>query len=142
MLLWRVSEFLELDGEGGRLFDGRWNRGGTAIVYTAESSALALLEVLVRLESRHVPAPFQLLRLEAPDGLAIQAFDGPPRLPLEESREWGEQWLAAGRTALARVPSVIAPHAFNLLLNPAHRDAAQVRLTEYGRYPWDERLFA
>ncbi len=37
------------DGEGARLFGGRWNSPGVPAVYASESRALALLEVLVGL---------------------------------------------------------------------------------------------
>lgn len=40
------------DGEGARLYGGRWNSPGQCAVYTAGSLALAALEVLVHLKSR------------------------------------------------------------------------------------------
>jgi RES domain-containing protein len=40
------------DGEGARLYGGRWNSPGRPVVYTAGSLALAALEVLVHLKSR------------------------------------------------------------------------------------------
>ena len=46
-----------LDGEGARLYGGRWNLPGVAAVYLAESCALAALEVLVH-------APREALLLE------------------------------------------------------------------------------
>ena len=38
-------------GEGARLFGGRWNSPGHAVVYTAQSLALAALEILVHVDS-------------------------------------------------------------------------------------------
>jgi len=140
--LWRISPFADLSGEGGRLFDGRWNSGGRAIVYTAESSALALLEVLIRFGRREIPAPYQLLEIEAPDGLGVERFRpaAPPK-NVASSVAWGEAWLRDNRTALARVPSAVAPQAYNYLLNPAHPDAAKVKIFSHARYHWDARLF-
>ena len=40
------------DGEGARLYGGRWNSPGRPAVYTVGSLALAALEVLVHLKSR------------------------------------------------------------------------------------------
>lgn len=142
MKLWRISPYADLSGEGGRLFDGRWNGGGRAIVYTAESSALALLEVLIRFGRREIPAPYQLLEIEAPDELVVESYArAAPSESVASSVAWGETWLRTGRTALARVPSAVAPQAYNYLLNPAHPEAAKVRILSHARYEWDVRLF-
>lgn len=143
MKLWRISDFADLSGEGGRLYEGRWNRGGRSLVYTAETSALAMLEQLVYLARRGLPRPYQMLEIEAPQDTAILHYDGNlPSKDVERSRAWGEAWLETARTPLARVPSAIAPDAFNLLINPAHLDAKSIRITRTARYPWDARLFS
>ncbi len=120
---------------------GRWHSKGRPIVYTAESSALAVLEVLVHLEVDRVPPDFQLLRVDAPDGLAATEYEAARPATLTQTRKWGDQWLAAGRTALAEVPSAIAPGGSNWLVNPAHQDAKAMRVTAKSRWPWDQRLF-
>lgn len=143
MVLWRISEWPTLDGVGGLTVAGRWHSRGRPIVYAAESSALAILEVLVHLEVDRMPPDFQLLKIEAEAGLKVEDWplDTPPASQVESAR-WGDEWLKAGRTALARVPSAIAPGAANLLINPAHPDAARIRVAEASRWPWDKRLFA
>jgi RES domain-containing protein len=139
--LWRVSDFVDLGGVGGTLANGRWHLKGPPVVYTAESSALALLEVLAGLEVGFTPADYQLLRIAAPEDLLIEEFGGAIAPGLAESRDWGRDWLSEQRTVLARVPSVVAPHSYNLLLNPRHADAARIRVVESARWPWDARLF-
>jgi RES domain-containing protein len=37
------------DGEGARLAGGRWNKIGIPMIYTADSLALAALEIMVHL---------------------------------------------------------------------------------------------
>ncbi|MGB3635214.1 MAG: RES domain-containing protein, partial [Rubrobacteraceae bacterium] len=37
-------------GEGARIYGGRWNSKGRAVVYSSESNALAVLEQLVHVE--------------------------------------------------------------------------------------------
>ena len=56
-----------LDGEGARLFGGRWNPPGHPCVYTAGSRALAVLEMLVHLTGRSRTLPYRLLTIEVPD---------------------------------------------------------------------------
>ena len=143
MILWRVSEFVELDGEGGKLFKGRWHRAGRPVVYTAEHSALALLEILAQWQRRVTPPPFQLLEIDAPDDLGVTPFnERVPPASQDVSRSWGEAWLVTGATAIARVPSSLAPHANNYLINPNHCDAARIKVVRHARYQWDSRLFA
>jgi RES domain-containing protein len=141
--LWRLSKFVELDGEGGRLFAGRWNRGGRAVVYTAESSALAILEVLIQYQRGHIPVPVEFIEIVTPDTLAILTY-GQPTPPRDQSisRDWGEDWLHGGASAVARVPSALAPESYNLLINPAHPEAPQIKVVRHWRHSWDARLLA
>lgn len=142
MILWRISEYATLDGAGGLAVQGRWHSKGRSIVYLADSSALAMLEMLVHLEVETLPPLFQLLKVSAPDDLAHDEWPKrhDPR-DLAATRSWGDAWLKAGATPLARVPSIVAPHGVNWLFNPSHKDATQVRIEGSSRWPWDKRLF-
>lgn len=68
MRVYRVcsSAHSDLDGEGARLYGGRWNSpglaGGLAVVYTASSLALAILETRVHL--RRLPVDYVKLTIE------------------------------------------------------------------------------
>jgi RES domain-containing protein len=145
--LWRISNHLNLSGEGGRKFSGRWHTAGRRIVYLSESPTSALVETLVHLEvdSEDVPDFYTLLKISVPDGVAIQSLDPPDRSGwkqnLELTRSIGDAWLAAMKTALARVPSVIVPRTWNCLLNPEHPDAKQIEVAEVIRERFDNRLF-
>lgn len=141
MILWRISGHADLSGRGGLVVDGRWSLRGRAIVYAAESSALAMLEVLVGYEAGRFPDSFQLLRIAGDAKVAATEYAGTTAPPLDESRAWGNGWLASGTTALASVPSAIAPESRNWLVNPAHPDAAHIHVTAKRRWPWDQRLF-
>lgn len=141
MKLWRLSKFVELDGEGGRLFAGRWNRGGRSVVYTAESSALAILEVLVQYQRGSIPVPVEFIEIVVPDPLLILDYVEPtPPRDRGISQDWGEDWLQRGASALARVPSALAPESYNLLINPTHPDAPQIKVARHWRHSWDARL--
>jgi RES domain-containing protein len=73
MLAWRIcrSRFAATawNGEGARLFGGRWNHVGTPIVYTSTSRALAALEVLVHTDPGLTPTDFVMIPAEVPDSL-------------------------------------------------------------------------
>jgi|SRR5690348_9173318 len=147
MFLWRIGNHTALDGRGGLLASARWHTQGRPIVYLAESPAGALVEVLVHLEldPGHLPKSYRLLKAQAPDDLAMQTI---PRTELPNgwinnetaTRTVGDEWLASGKTALLRVPSVIVPETSNLLLNPEHSDAPKVKVLWQAEYPWDARL--
>jgi RES domain-containing protein len=145
--LWRVSDYIDLSGEGGRKAGARWHSAGSRIVYLAESPMAALVETLVHLEidSEETPDFYTLLRISVPDGIAIQPLDPPAesdwKRDLELTRRIGDAWLASLETPLARVPSVIAPQTWNYLLNPEHPDAKQVVVAEVIREQFDNRLF-
>jgi RES domain-containing protein len=56
------------------------------------------------------------------------------------TRAAGDQWLSSGRTALLRVPSVIVPATWNVLLNPRHPESRQVRVIRVHLHTLDPRL--
>jgi RES domain-containing protein len=144
--LWRISDFSELNGEGGLLYSARWHTAGRPIVYLAESAAGALLEVLVHLEleDNDLPRPYNLLKVSVPESIQIE------RLSISGGDSWkgderitqavGDEWLQSGRTALAQVPSAIMPSTWNYLLNPSHPDAARVQIVEVTPAEFDTRL--
>ncbi|MGC2529791.1 MAG: RES family NAD+ phosphorylase [Candidatus Acidiferrum sp.] len=147
MILWRISNHVTLDGGGGLYASGRWHTEGRRIVYLAETPASALVEVLVHLEldPAHLPKSYRLLKAEAPEGLSVNTIAG-VGLPRNWSsdqistRTAGDEWLASRATVLLRVPSVIVPETFNVLLNPEHAEAGRIHVLWSEEYPWDARL--
>lgn len=147
MLLWRISNYASLDGEGGLIASARWHTRGHPVLYLAQTPAGALVEVLVHLEldPAHLPKSYKLLKAEAPDEILVGTV-GKTDLPddwtnnLLATRTLGDKWLRSRATALLRVPSAIVPETFNLLLNPRHPDAGRLRVVSHRDYPWDKRL--
>lgn len=111
---------------------GRWHTRDRRIVYCAQTPADALLETLVHYEIdlQDLPRRYRLLKLEAPDDLAagrVSRSDLPEDWVerTDVTRAIGDAWLTAGRSPMLVVPSALVAETFNVLLNPAHDDAAR-----------------
>jgi RES domain-containing protein len=139
MEAWRICRrpFADLSGEGAQLVGGRWNRRGTAVVYLAEHPALAVLEVLVHLDlpPELLPEDYMLLRAELP----FRAED-PDLTQAYNPETVGNAWLRTGEHPLLRVPSVLVPRSYNLLLNPAHRTAPRAKILAVEPFVFDPRF--
>ena len=148
---WRIvkSRFADtaFDGEGARLYGGRWNSPGTSMVYTAQSQALATLEVLVHLEKARVLPSYSLCAAHFEEDL-VEALD-PTTLPvdwrdyppLSELRAIGDAWVPEQTSAVLEVPSVIVEDESNYLINPAHPDFPSITIGEPKPFEFDARLF-
>ncbi len=146
-VLWRVSNHADLTGMGGLLASARWHTSGRPVVYLAENPSSALLENLVHLEldEEDRPASYQMLKIAIlPDTPAEECL--PAELPggwrtrEAATRAIGDRWLARGRTALLKVPSVLTPETWNWMLNPRHADAGRLRVIAVERPLYDSRL--
>ena len=134
------------DGEGARLYGGRWNSPGVPVVYVAESRALAALEVLAGLQSRTTLEAYVLIEVHfdealveelGPDSLPDVWRTSPPR---PETQAIGDRWVREARSAVLRVPSVLIPAEFNFVLNPAHPEFGTVEIQDPMSFKLDPRL--
>ena len=145
MVLWRISRHRDLDGLGGMRAPGRWHERGLPVVYLAETAAGALLEVCVHTAANDVPPNYTLLEVTVATSFTVEeiSVDSLPQdwtENLEATRAMGSEWLRSMRSALLRVPSVLAPATFNVLLNSAHLDAKKIVISNVLEYPFDPRL--
>ncbi len=121
-------------GEGARLYGGRWNSPGVAVVYTAESQSLAALEMLVHLDSSELLGRYVVIEVRFEESLIakIDRSRLPRKWRTEPSplrlREIGDEWARTERSAVLQVPSVVIPAERNFLLNPRQRDFARIRI--------------
>lgn len=145
MFLWRISEYPDLSGAGGMISPGRWHRKLRPVVYTSMTAPGALLETLVHVDPSDAPDSLNLIKLEAPDDLAIHMEFLATALMMNGWGRWtqdfGDRWLDEGHSALLRVPSIIMPECWNVILNPAHPDARHVKVVSVERFRVDPRLF-
>lgn len=134
------------DGEGARQFGGRWNSLGTPVIYCSESLALAALELLVHLQFSQVLKAYTAFRVGFPDTIVTPLDEA--RLPDKwrdyppppELQRFGDDWVAAGRSAVLRVPSAVVEHEYNYLLNPSHPEFANVSIGDPQPFQFDPRL--
>jgi len=132
-----------LDGEGARLWGGRWNSPGLPMVYCASSLALAALEALVHLP----PAMRRKGGLPPMVAVALEVADAhthDPTLPADmeepQTRAIGDAWLREGLGLGLVVPSRVIRLERNVVLNPRHPDMSAVKVLLTEPFTFDDRL--
>jgi RES domain-containing protein len=147
---WRITRRRHartaFSGEGASLYGGRWNSAGTRMVYTAQSQALAVLEMLVHLDSPRWLKGYVLFDVQIDPNLVTNISklaipknwtrDPVPR----ETQALGDSWVRSGRSAVLAVPSVLVPGEMNYLLNPLHPDFGKLKIGSARAYQLDARL--
>lgn len=134
------------DGEGARVYGGRWTSVGRPAVYTSSTVALATLELLVHLDSTKPLSAYSLFEIGIPEALVTapdvaalpdtwRDFPSPPEL-----RAIGDAWLDDRKAAVLRVPSAVTAVEFNYLLNPEHADFHLITIGSRQPYEIDARL--
>src|SRR5436853_4174248 len=89
-------------GEGSRVYGGRWNSRGTAVVYVSQHESLAALELFVHLTPLSVNDRYLSFRLEWEDKLTeyFPAKNLPPHWnaepPTFETMQIADEWVRAG----------------------------------------------
>lgn len=122
---------------------GRWTSDGVPAVYAAGSAAGALLEFIAHLEGDS-PEELVLVTAQLPGGAVTVADTLPPqwreRPYRDDVRAYGDGWVEHRRSLALQVPSVLCAGENNLLINPQHPDAAQVKIRAIDPLHIDPRL--
>src|SRR5438132_5770900 len=142
---WRITKAKYarnvFDGEGARLYGGRWSSPGTRVVYAADSLALATLEILVHLQHTLALADFIVFRIDFPQQFVhiLAERDWPKNwrdYPAPtENQAVGDRWVQEARTLFLRAPSAVIPQEGNNLINPALADFVRAKID--GPFPMD-----
>lgn len=149
MRVWRLvaprHAAAAMTGDGAARYGGRWNPAGVRMVYTADSLALATLELVVHLTGAKVT--YTAIELELP-GRWVEHLD----LGLLKRRwaddvgatqSFGREWMKAASSVAVAVPSTLVAARSgerNVLLNPDHPRMTQVRETQRFAVVLDQRL--
>ena len=149
MRLFRIADarFPIWDATGARLFGGRWNSPGGAVIYASLSESCTILERLVHVGGvGHLPGSQRLVIATVPQSVTVERYSAaslPPGWSEDESpsaRAFGDRWLVERRSAVLIVPSVIASTDFNALVNPNHPDATRIEVAAPTEFHFDPRL--
>jgi RES domain-containing protein len=91
--------------------------------------------------AKEMPVGMLLKWIEVSDTLAIEKIDSLPA-DVKSFRQLGDEWLKQQSTAVLRVPSVLVPRQWNLLLNPAHTLFHTVKTVDQSPFAFDSRLLS
>src|SRR5438552_1429771 len=123
---WRITKAKHataaFSGTGAKSNGGRWNSLGTSIVYCGSSLSLAILEMLVHLNTPELTARYVSFEVTFDESLVTtlpvanlpKTWRKSPPPPSVQAL--GDQWVSSAASAILRVPSVIVPTEWNFLL--------------------------
>lgn len=147
---WRLlkAKYAEraFDGEGARLYGGRWNSPGTAVTYCSATASLAVLEVFANVSASELLPHYVLISCTFDESLVTRVDVA--RLP-EHWRQSpapaalaaiGDEWFHDAASAVLEVPSAIIEHERNYLINGHHRDFRRIKCSPPGPFTFDLRL--
>ncbi|OWY39325.1 hypothetical protein CEK28_08900 [Xenophilus sp. AP218F] len=126
---------LDLSGSAAEQYGGRFNPAGTPAIYASSSIALAILEVMVQSHGIR-PLACRVMALQVPStGLPrLQAKDLPlgwnSRHDQSVAQNVAHRHLFANGLWGLRIPSVVIPEEFNLVLNPRHPHMQTISVVE------------
>lgn len=138
----------ELSGKGASKSGNRWNSKGTEIIYTAESRALAMSEILVHLSLSTFPKDFMMIEILIPDSIKIKEIkqknlpenwnNHPPNMEIQKI---GDEFIDTRNACVLKVPSAVVKGDFNYLINPYHKDFKKIKIVSITDFPFDSRIF-
>lgn len=150
MIVYRIAKtrhIRDLSGMGARLYGGRWNNKGIAIVYTSENRSLATVEYLVHVPMSLIPGDLSIASIKIPNSIKpkdVSPGDLPNNWrdypPPPELAEIGAKWALSIDTLLLRVPSAVVENEFNILINPQHPDIKRITISKIEHFRFDTRL--
>ena len=115
-------------------------------MYTAQSTALAALEMLVHLGRGSILPAYVVIPCTFDDALISRldrkrlprnwrSYPAPPELQMI-----GDEWVSRRGSAVLEVPSAVIEADSNYLLNPHHPDFKAVRVMDPQGFEFDLRL--
>ena len=149
MYLYRISKqkyINDLSGIGAKTVGGRWNSKGVAVLYTSTSIALSTLECLAHFPVAYFPNDMSLATLEIPDELVVDLEA--KKLPKDWNKIPGplslhritSKWIEEDTSLGLRVPSIIVPQEYNIIINPLSSEFSKLKLIKTEPFSFDIRI--
>lgn len=144
----KVKYAQDLNSKGAAKFGNRWNSKGVEIIYTAESRALAMAEVVVHVSLATLPKDFVMIEIDIPDSLDFEVLNV-KELPEDwnshphssRTQKLGDDFIDSKAFCVYKVPSAVVKGDFNFLINPHHKNAKRIKIKSSTPFPFDERIF-
>lgn len=144
MIVYRFAkaEFAEdLSGTGAKLFGGRWNSKGVPVVYLSFTTSLALLELLIHSINYQDLVNNKLVAVEFPDDnishLEEKKLKRGWQNDIEYTKGIGDDFVYTSSSLLLKVPSVIIPFEYNVILNPKHIFSSKLKIRNVLNFKFD-----
>lgn len=151
MIVYRLTDKAfksDLSGLGAEKYGGRWNNAGVPMLYTCEHQSLCVLERAVHMQlSLMSRMELVMISIEIPDAAKnVAQVKGLPyrwrEIPFNnQTQDLGDEFIFSQKHLAMKVPSVIVPQEYNVLINPRHRLADKVRIIDERPFVLDKRLF-
>ena len=107
-------------------------------VYAASSLSLAAIEILVHVPVPRVLAGYVQLRIDVPDAALLDL--NPTGMTGDGMRLAGDQFLRDRKAVALRVPSIVIPSEYNIVINPEHEEFKLVSWANIEPFQFDPRL--
>jgi RES domain-containing protein len=132
-------EYADLTGRGAQMYGGRCNPPGIPAVYTSQSIALAVLEILVHVDKSEVPNDYVVMAIR----LAGRRISRPRDTSLAGMNHFTMDRFRSSfyGCPVLRVPSVIVPREYNFVLLP-EGDGFDATIEWIEPLNFDRRLFS
>lgn len=136
----------DLSGMSAKLYGGRWNRIGVALLYTSANLSLSVLENIVHISNPAFLPTFEAVIIEIPDSFQEYSTNNFPENwrnqdSFESLRKLTDDFVEKKEFLAMKVPSAIIDVEYNFLINPQHSLFKEVKIINQQEFSFDQRLF-
>ena len=149
MEVYRISRHKyinDFSGTGAKMYGGRWNKEGSALLYTSSHLSLSVLEIMANTNRQQVYGNYSYAVLQVPDNLilSLDINDLPPfwqQTPYSKyTVEAGTNWANMNKSLALLVPSAVLKEEQTCLINPLHPQCTHIQVSTPKKLILDNRI--